>query len=209
MTVQMRRVVLMLGGCVSLTVPLANLCAQGRSARGEPHFTNAGQIGIGWVANVPTSFLGFSLLGLTPSLFGGAGLYADVKLTTGSPSNRENFLPDVTPEDAELTFGDANFSDRSDWITVDLALVYAVTPEFAVYGGGGYSDRTFYREYFDASETRGDFGFYWVADDDMSGPRANALGGVLMRVTRFTVFQAGGQTNPRGITVGVVLTLAR
>jgi hypothetical protein len=196
-------------GSVALTLPFEPLVAQGRSRAFEPHFKNAGQIGIGWVANVPTSYLGFSALGTTPSILGGLGLYADVKLTTGSPGSEPAFLPDVTPQEAELTFGDQLFRDESDWFTVDLALIYAITPEFALYGGAGYSEETHFRQYFDESETRGEFGFYWVGDADRTGSRTNVLGGAMMRVTRFTVFQAGGQTNPSGVTVGLILTLAR
>lgn len=208
MIVNVRFSLFVLVTSLAVTVSFQDLFAQGRSPGVEPHFQNAGQIGIGWVANVPTSFLGFSVLGMTPGVLGGAGLYADVKLTTGSPGNAPAFLPDVTPQQAELTFGDQFFADESDWFTLDLALVYAVTPEFAVYGGAGYSEETHYREYFDESETRGDFGFYWVADPDRTGSRTNVLGGVVMRITRFTVFQAGGQTNPSGVTVGLILTLA-
>lgn len=189
---------------LSLTLPATSLSGQ----RLAQHFKSGYQLGVGWVANVPTSYLGFSAMAFTPIL-GGAGLYADVKLTTGSPSNGPGFLDDVTPEQAEFTFADRLFGDESDWVTIDLALVYAITPEFALYGGGGYSDQKQYLEYFDESETRGEFGFYWIADPANTGTRVNLLGGMMMRVNRFAAFQAGGQTQPRGVNVGVILTLIR
>ena len=173
------------------------------------HFRSGFQVGVGWVANVPTSYLGFSVMPVTPSLFGGAGLYADVKLTNDSPKNDVGFLSGVTVEDAELTFGDRLFSDHSDWVTVDLALVYAVAPELVLYGGAGYSKETHYREYFDEAEERGNFGFYWVADPADTGTRVNILGGAIMRLNRYVSFQVGGQTKPVGVNVGVVLTLIR
>lgn len=204
MAVNVRLSVFLCVAVVGLMLPLSSLSGQ----RLDAHFKGGYQMGFGWVANVPTSYLGFSVMGLSPIL-GGAGLYADFKLTTGSPGNAADFLGNITPEEAELTFGDRLFSEESDWVTVDLALVYAITPELAVYGGAGYSDEKHYREYFDESETRGEFGFYWVADPGNTGTRVNLLGGALMRVNRFAAFQAGGQTQPRGVNVGVILTLLR
>jgi hypothetical protein len=165
-------------------------------------------VGIGYVASVPTTFLGFSALVTTPQILGGAGLYADVKLTTGSPGDDPFFLSNVSVADAELTFGDQLFSDESDWVSVNLAMVYAITGEFALYGGAGYSKRDYYRQYYDDSLTRGDLGFYWVADPDNSGTRVNVLGGALLRVTRFALFQLGVESEPLGVDVGLMLTFS-
>jgi hypothetical protein len=165
------------------------------------------QLGLGYVANIPTTFLGFSALGLTPKLFGGAGLYADVKLTTSSPGDDPYYLPNVTVTDAEVTYGDMLYEEKSDWLTVNAAAVYAITQELAVYGGLGYAKKTHYRQYYDASQTRGNFGFYWISDPSASGTRVNALGGALMRITRHFVFQLGAESQPAGANVGVAITL--
>lgn len=193
---------------VALALCSASLHAQRQPRPSIPTFKNVTHVGVGWVANVPNTYLGFSTLGLFPGIVGGAGLYADVKLTTSSPGDEPGYLPNVTPQDAELTYGDLLFDEQSDWLTVDLALVYAVSPELAVYGGAGYARRTHFRQYFDDSETRGEFGFYWVSDADRSGTRVNALGGVMIRLTRFTAFQVGGETQPPGVTLGLTLTFA-
>ena len=95
-----------------------------------------------------------------------------------------------------------------DWTTIDFGVVYAITQEFAVYGGAGYSKETHYRQYFDNSQTRGDFGFYWVADPAASGTRINVLGGALVRFSRFLVFQLGGESAPQAVNVGVTLMFA-
>jgi hypothetical protein len=190
---------------VSLSLPGTILQAQvGRPpVRGLRASTH---LGIGYVANVPTTFLGFSALAVTPKLFGGAGLYADVKLTTKSPGDDPYYLPGVSVTDAEVTYGDVLYEEKSDWLTINGALVYAITQELAVYGGLGYAKKTHYRQYFDDSQTRGNFGFYWIADPGASGTRVNALGGALVRITRFVVFQLGAESQPPGANVGFAIT---
>lgn len=194
-----------------VTVPVNDLAAQrfGAQQRVGEHFKSGFQVGVGWVANVPTSYLGFSLMTIAPSILGGAGLYADVKLTTDSPKNAVGYVPGLSVLDAEVTFADRLFGTDNDWFTIDLALVYAVAPELVLYAGTGYSDRGHYREYFDETETRGNFGFYWIDDPSRSGARVNLLGGVIMRLNQYIAFQGGGQTQPAGANVGVVLRLIR
>lgn len=191
---------------MGLSLPGTALLAQGKrvgaSLRAAPH------LGIGYVASVPITALGFSGLYISPKLFGGAGVFADVKLTTGSPGNSPYFLPGVTVEQAAVTFGDRLYEQSSDWTTVDVGVVYAVTGEFALYGGAGYSKETHYREYFDDTQTRGNFGFYWVADPAGSGTRINGLGGALVRLSRFLMFQLGVQSAPTAANVGMTLTFS-
>lgn len=192
-----------------LGISLPGMALQGQgTGPGVGDLRAATYVGIGYVASVPTTFLGFSALVTTPRVLGGAGVYADVKLTTGSPGEDPFFLPGVSVADAEVSFGDLLYHEESDWVSVNLALVYAVTGEFAVYGGGGYSKREHYRQYFDDSQTRGELGFYWVADPDNSGTRVNVLGGALLRVTRFALFQLGVESQPLGVDVGLMLTFA-
>jgi len=77
-------------------------------------------------------------LGLTPKLLSGAGVYADIKLTTTSAGNDPYYLDDVTVDQAELAYADRRVDDQSNWVSVNLALVMAVSRDFAVYGGAGY-----------------------------------------------------------------------
>lgn len=170
--------------------------------RASPHF------GIGYVASVPTTPLGFSAFYVNPRWLRGAGVYADVKFTTGSPGNSPYYLPGVTVQQAEVTYGDERFDQQSDWTTVDLAMAYAVTGELVLYGGAGYSKETHYREYYDASQSRGNFGFYWVSDPGESGTRVNALGGALLRFSRFLMFQLGVQSAPSSVNAGITFAFA-
>jgi len=193
---------------LGFSMPRMLLEAQGTRLVASGLRTSA-HLGIGYVANIPTTFVGVSALAITPRLFGGAGVYADVKLTTSSPGDSPYYLPGVSVAQAEGTYGDQLFEQKSDWLAVNVALVYAVTSEFALYGGAGYSKEHHYRQYFDDTQSRGEFGFYWIADPAASGTRINAIGGAFLRVTRFALFQLGAEARPAGANVGITLVLAR
>lgn len=190
---------------------LAGLSLTGRTlaAQGTVNLRNSSRVGVGYVANIPNTFLGFSAIGMTTKLFGGAGLYADFKTTTTDHRSDPDYLPGVTIEDAELGFADLLYTEESEWLSIDVALVYAVTNDLAIYGGGGYTRERHFRQYFDDSvpAERGEFGFYWIDDPEGSGNRVNVLGGVLFRLTKYALFQLGGEMQPPGVSVGVVLTL--
>ena len=184
---------------VILSLPSTALEAQYRDLRNTAH------IGVGYVASIPITPLGFSALGVTPKILGGTGLYVDFKLTTSSPSSNANYDPNLTIQDAEFVYGDRLFDDKSDWKSFNLALVYAVSGEFLLYGGAGYSKEERYREYWDDEANRGDDqGFYWISDPEGSGDRVNVLGGAIFRLARMVMFQIGGQTEPRSANVGVI-----
>lgn len=172
-----------------------------------PTLRNTSYLGVGYVASVPDAFLGGAVLVLTPKVLGGAGLYADVKFSPSSPGNAPEFDPTISVDQADNVYGDRLFLQKSAWTVVDLALVYSVTPELAVYGGAGYATEHHYREYFDQTLTRGLVGFYWIADPLASGHRLNALGGALLRAGRYVLFQAGLEAHPAGADVGVMISL--
>ena len=145
-------------------------------------------------------------LGLTPAVLGGAGLYADVKFTHNSPGRDPYYLDDISVEDAEITYGDRLYLNKSTWLIVDLAVVYSLNRDFAVYAGGGYVREERYRQYYDDQRERGNLGFYWVLDEAASGTRVNALGGALFRASRYVLFQVGLESRP-GVMVGAMITL--
>ena len=186
----------------TLSLPGSALWAQGF----VPDLKNSSYLGLGYVASIPDVFVGVTALGLTPGLLGGAGLYADVKFTHDSPGRSAYFYDDISPEQAELVLGDQLFRERSAWVSIDLAVVYAINRSLAAYAGAGYLKEERYREYYDDSETRGDFGFYWVLDEEGSGSRVNVLGGMLFRAGKYVAFQVGAESRP-GVMVGVMLTL--
>ena len=178
---------------------------------------NTSHIGVGYVASIPEMFIGFTALVLSPSVLGGAGLYADVKLSSSSPGSDPYLDPAITVDQAENQFGDFLFEEDSGWLTVNLAVAYALTRELAVYAGGGYTRERHYRQYYDDSQTRGLQGFYWITDPAGSGNRVNALGGLLLRAGRHLVFQMGLEAQARAVSdwrvwgadVGLMFTLPR
>lgn len=188
----------------ALVIPHASALAQG--APRFPSFQDASNVGIGYVASIPNTYVGVALLATTPKLLGGAGVYADIKLSVKSPENDPFFRSDITPAEAEITLGDLLFQEKNTYFSVNLALVYALTPQFALYGGAGYTRERHYVEYYDDSQTRGDFGFYWVADEDASSNSVNLLGGVFFRAARYVSFQTGVESQPGGAVVGVMFT---
>lgn len=169
------------------------------------HFRNATYVGVGYVANIPNTFLGFSALALTPSVFGGAGVYADVKFSPRSLANDPYFLDGVTPQEAELGFGDFRLEEEGNYFSADLAFVYAIRPEFGLYAGAGYTRERQYVQYYDDSEERGEFGFYWVEDAAASGDRVNFLGGAFFRFASHVLFQLGLDGQPLGVAAGALI----
>jgi hypothetical protein len=186
---------------------LATLPLQGRDARAQgliPDMRNSSRVGVGYVANIPNTFVGFTALGMTPKLFGGAGVYADVKFTTGSTSSDPYYLSNISVQQADDTFADQLFEEQSDWLSINFALVYALGRELAVYGGAGYTRERRYRQYFDDSQTRGQLGWYWISDSAASGDRVNLLGGAFFRLGRSIMLQTGVEAQPAGVTMGVM-----
>ena len=195
---------------ITVLLALATLPLLSREVRAQgqrplvPDMWNSSRVGVGYVANIPNTFLGFTALGMTPKLFGGAGVYADVKFTTSSPGSDLYYLSGISVQQAEATFGDQFFREQSDWLSINFALVYALGREFTVYGGAGYTRERRYREYFDDSQTRGQLGFYWISDSGASGNRVNVLGGAFFRLGQAVMLQTGVEAQPTGATVGVM-----
>jgi hypothetical protein len=164
---------------------------------------NNGAFGFGYAANAPQELVGGAVWGLVPGL-GGWGLYVDAKMDPDDPSSDPYFDPDVTaaevgtlyPQDEELT-------QEERWYSFNVALMKSVTTELILYAGGGYATRDVYRQYLDPQQNRGRLGFYWVADPAVSGGEVNVLAGALLRISERFRLQFGGETAPKGFTVGV------
>jgi hypothetical protein len=171
--------------------------AQGTETRHQ--FTTSPILGIGYVANAPTLFRGGGVVLLNPRL---VGFFADVKMSGQSPADRGNFEATWTPGHAN-EFGDWPLTTESSWLTVNGGLTRVVTPELALYGGLGYVRRRAFEEWVDLEGERGEFGYYWVEDERLSGTYLNVLGGALIRGGNRIMFQVGGELLPAGITLGV------
>lgn len=163
----------------------------------EPRF------GIGYVANMPNQAAGASVHVLTEFL-GGMGVYVDAKFDLNSPEDEVGFLDSLTAREVDDRIGDQLFHSDASWKSVNVALVRALGPQFVVYAGAGLADGTQYRQYLDETGQMGEFGYYWVRDEDASGTQVNFLAGGIFQLTRAFAFQVGFDTQPRGIALGVM-----
>lgn len=192
---------------MSLASLLAAALAQAVPAAAQQPASPLPRVGVGFVASAPHEFLGLSAHAVSPRVLGGLGIYVDAKMGNDSPRDEPDFDPDLTAEEVEDLYADQLFEERSDWRSVNVALVRPVLPELMVYAGAGYSDESRYRQYYDPGEDRGLQGFYWVEDPENSGGRMNLLAGAMFGVSQNVFIQFGVETRPRGVTVGASYSL--
>jgi hypothetical protein len=193
------------------SIPLASLLAaavlaQAAPARAQQASAPLPRVGVGFVANAPHQLLGVSVHAVSPFL-GGLGIYVDAKIGIDSPRDEPGFDPDLTAEEVEDLYPDQLFTERSDWRSVNVALIRPVLPELMVYAGAGYSDESHYHQYEDVSGQRGDLGLYWVENPEESGSKVNLMGGAMFGISQNLFIQFGVETKPRGVTVGASYSL--
>lgn len=182
----------------------AQLPGQDQVTEPEESYLLSTHLSVGYVINAPDQLVGFSASTAGP-MWSGWGLYADFKFSVANPDGEDNYVEDRTATEAEQ-LGDQRFGQpESAWNTVNVALVRAVAHEVALYAGGGYSQETVYREYFDDQQNRGEQGFYTVEDEREGGDVLNLMGGVLFRTSKHLIFQIGGETAPAGFTAGAAV----
>lgn len=189
-----------------MVLGLVSVLAMGASAQqpvidAGPDWRTTSMAGFGYKGNLPRALLGVSAH-VTFAQLRGFGLYVDYRATHESYRDEE-FLTNITVRQAELEFGDDFVQARNHWRVANVAVLKPITAELALYAGGGLARHTVYREYFDTSMERGEFGHYRVEDDEDSGNRLNLTGGAMFRAGRHLAFHFGGETAPGGFTVGV------
>ncbi len=167
----------------------------------------SGMLGFGYAANAPQALVGGTVWGLVPGLKGW-GLYVDAKFDPGDPSADEYFYADLSPDQVDERYPeDRELSTEERWFSANVAVTRRMTPELVLYLGGGYAHRDAYRRYLDPAQQRGNFGHYWVKDDEDSVGTVNVMGGALMRISKYLRLQFGGETAPMGFTVGASIVL--
>lgn len=169
-----------------------------------PDWRNHTTVGFGYAGNGPRALLGANVYLMTPAL-GGLGLYGDFK-TSHQSFEDERLMSDITRQQAE-GFGDLEEATHEKWYVINIGLVRPVTPEFAVFAGAGYGNQTYYRDYYDQTDTRGWDGHYRIEDEIEGGGKVNAFAGAMFRVGRRLAFHFGGEIAPPGFTVGASLPL--
>lgn len=158
---------------------------------------------IGYVANAPHLLLGGTVAAIPPAL-GGWGLYLDAKTGIDSPAGDEFYRDDLSHDQARQELGDTFSSDQSHWRSFNAAVVRAFSDNVIIYLGGGVAEEQVYSEFYDPSGERGNLGYYWVKDEDLQAWRGNAMGGMYFRIMRHLAFQAGVESTPVGLTVGLI-----
>lgn len=150
---------------------------------------------LGYVVKPPEQLLGFGGA-MMPSGLRRWGLYADGRVSTDAPSSDET--RDLTADDAR-TLGEF-FRDQDEWTTVSAAVVRGMTPELALYLGGGASWRTVYSAFNEGTRLQPDI--FWIEDEDRSQVEPNLVGGAFLRIANRIALQFGGQSAPGGFVVG-------
>jgi hypothetical protein len=180
--------------CVILT---AACTCSGKMAHGAG-FVSMRSIGVGYSASTPEAPLGFCAFSLNSN---GPGLYLDIKAGVPMISRRDDYYGSISVRQAEA-WGDVLQSEESNWLSLNVGLTYRPTASVAVYGGLGYSWCSCYRQYYDEFHILGSNGDYWV-DAPGGDSGINAIAGILLPVGQRWGLQLGGETMPRGVTVGV------
>lgn len=173
-------------------------------AQSTVDFTGRSHLFVGYTASPPQQMAGFALAATSAGL-GGWGLLVDGRFTTDSPAG-DIFLSDRTPEQADSE-GDRFHRERSAWTTLGLSAVKGLTPEFAVYLGGGVAWETVYFQYEDDTRELAPLGFYWVEDEVQSTVHPNVTLGAFLRMGNRLVAKVGGQSAPRAFVLGGYLRI--
>lgn len=157
---------------------------------------------VGYVANAPHLLLGGTVAALPPRL-GGWGLYLDAKTGIDSPANEEFFRADISFQEGRGE-GHTVTREESHWRSYNAALVRAFGDEIILYLGGGAAEGRVFAELLDESGETGNFGYYFVEDETLHAWYGNVMGGMYFRLMKHVAVQAGLESTPTGLTVGVI-----
>jgi hypothetical protein len=149
---------------------------------------------VGFTAKPPQQLLGGGIAAiLSPS--GRWGFLADGRVSTDGPQSR--FLrPGV--EAGTWPSG----ARKETWANVNTALLRTMTPELALYLGGGLSWRIASFAQYERWEENQPVDMYWVETEGTGELQGNLVVGGLFRMASRIVLQFGWQTAPGGFTVG-------
>lgn len=174
------------------------------SAQLPPDLRDTRYTGLGYSASIPSILTGVAAFHHMPSI--GVGVFANARFSLDSPSSESRFREDMTTTEA-FQLGDVPVGTRDSHAMWSVGAFRALNADLAVFLGVGHAEEKSYREFFDESRERGEFGHYWVEAHGAARSGLNYSGGVLIRATRNFFFQGGFETLPKGITVAGFLAL--
>lgn len=153
---------------------------------------------IGYTTNIPNQFLGFSLFSTNPKKI---GLYIDMKGPFAFRSESDNFYDNISVNKAENIFGDSKVSTDEDWLTMNLGVTKTIFANTLLFIGAGYSDHTYYNQYYDEFEILGSNGKYWIERKSDSG--INLFGGSMIIISNKVILQFGASSFPGSLILGL------
>lgn len=169
-----------------------------------PDLRDTRYTGLGFAANIPNVLTGVAAFHHMPSL--GVGVFGQVRFSLDSPERERHFRDDITPGEA-FQMGDFPVGSRDRVFMGTAGVFRPITPTLALYVGVGYSEERGYREFYDETRQRGDFGYYWIEVDADHDTGLNFSGGALIQATRNFTFMGGFDSFPTGISVAGLLSL--
>ena len=199
----------MAAGAVLSALAVTPAAAQQPLDPGEG-FEQLPRLGIGYVTNAPNIFTG-AMAYVVLDVFGGLGLYIDAKVKMDTPSDRDDYIDDLSVAQVSAIPLQREREDGFGWRSVSVGLIRPISPELMVYVGAGYTEEDVYIRYEDQGNYLYELGLvdaplvggrYWVQDLQQSGEHVNLLAGLFFRMTEHVALQFGVESQPQGVTVG-------
>jgi len=172
-----------------------------------PGFNSGTRLILGYAANIPNQYLGFTLGFTRPKTW---GIFLDYKMNTASLEIAPYLYGDLSVYDEEQTIrslSDTFIGVRDSWISVNAGITRPLNDRFCSYMGIGISFHRVYRQYYEIYGNMGDNGYFWINDDANSTVNLNATGGIYCKLGRYFYLHLGGDTRPLGLVAGLGLAL--
>lgn len=161
-----------------------------------------GLFGASWVANISTEqYVGLAIFHIR---YHELGWFIEGKFGKRLSVGNAKYYSDLDTNDA-LRWRHPLQRTDSTFDTGDIGLTFGLNDLVFAYAGVGISDTDRYGLYYDASQTLGVEGNYWV-NDTYDHQAFNACGGVMVRVSRLAIVQAGYNSSPASASIGLGVT---
>lgn len=160
-----------------------------------------GVVGADWVTNIPAEqYFGLTIYRVIPRKI---GWFIEGKFGRSRSYEDSNYYENISIATAE-GWGDRLLKEQTVYNTYGGGLTYALRRNFFLYSGVGISTTSSYRQYHDEFQILGDNGDYWIDGPD-GDTNTNFVFGGMLRTSRSFVIQAGYDTNPSGLNLGIGL----
>jgi hypothetical protein len=134
------------------------------------------------------------------------GIYMDYKMGFGDETKGTNYTGIISFHTADSVYGDRYLGEKTSGVfTLNFGLSYDLTKRKSLYlyGTGGFSMSSTFRQYFDATKILDDTGYYLIEDTDKSYFGFNASLGSYYYLTQYFAIQLGFDTNPKNVVIGI------